>query len=475
MSNTKTEINQSAETTSRKKFYLATWRWHFYAGIYVIPFILMLSVTGLIMVLRDPIESFRYGDRLFVTPGDPSTLFSAEAQASIVQEAYPEATFKKYIPATAPDRSTQISIVPPGSAKRETLTVFVNPYTGQILGDLNPATTWYSWANDVHGEFFIGETGDYLIEIASGLSIMLIITGVFLWWPRNKQTFFSVLLPRLNAGRRIFWRDTHATIGFWTAPILLFFLISGLAWTSVWGKQLTQAWSSFPAQKWKDVPLSDQTHASLNRGVFEEVAWALELTPLPESGSLAGLPGIPESYPVTLDTVMAYAKENGFSNFRVNFPKDETGVWTVSAETMSGDIIDPRQDRTIHIDQYTGNVLADVKFADYSLAGKAMAAGIALHMGKASLINWVANIVFCLLMILAAVSSIIMWWLRRPQKAYRLAAPPMPANFPLWKGAILVMLFVSLAFPLTGITLLIVLALDVFILSKIPALKNAFN
>lgn len=466
-----------AKTTN--KFYLATWRWHFYAGIYVIPFILMLSLTGLIMVLHDQIEAVQYGDRLFVTPSNETV--TAEAQVEAVRKAYSGATISQFILPTAVDRSSQVSITISSEGDHVehegdvSLTVFVNPYTGEVLGDLDPSTTWNTWANNVHGTFFLNETGDYLIEIAAGLAILLVITGLYLWWPRRGQSLKDVFIPRFGKGKRLTWRDLHASIGFWLAPIILFFMISGLAWTAIWGGKLTQAWSTFPAEKWDNIPLSDQTHASLNRGVLEEVPWALEQTPLPASGSLTGKPGIPAGFPVNLDTVIAYARDNGFTTFRVNLPADETGVWTVSADTMSGDITDPRQDRTLHLDQYTGNVLADVKFTDYSLMGKGMAAGIALHQGDAGMLNLLFNVLFCLAMIFIAVSSVVMWWLRRPKGIFRLAAPPMPKNLPLWKGAVFIMLLVSLAFPLTGITLLTILALDLFIFSQIPFLRSVLN
>jgi len=32
------------------RFYAVAWRWHFYAGLYVVPFLLMLALTGLVMV-----------------------------------------------------------------------------------------------------------------------------------------------------------------------------------------------------------------------------------------------------------------------------------------------------------------------------------------------------------------------------------------------------------------------------------------
>jgi uncharacterized iron-regulated membrane protein len=65
-----------------------------------------------------------------------------------------------------------------------------------------------------------------------------------------------------------------------------------------------------------------------------------------------------------------------------------------------------------------------------------------------------------------------MWWKRRPEGAARLAAPPRPADVPMVKGVLLAALALSLAFPMLGLTLLAVLALDVLVLSPIPALKR---
>ena len=69
--------------------------------------------------------------------------------------------------------------------------------------------------------------------------------------------------------------------------MLVFFLVSGLSWANIWGGKFVQAWSTFPAEKWDNVPLSDATHASMNHTPKEEVPWALEQTPMPESGSAA--------------------------------------------------------------------------------------------------------------------------------------------------------------------------------------------
>jgi len=458
----------TAKTESTSKLYLAAWRWHFYAGVFVVPFLIMLALTGLTMLYRDQIERWQYGDRLIVAPG--AQAMAAEAQLQAVRERYPEAKLSQYIPPLAADRSAQVALT---TAAGQELTIFVNPYTAEVLGDLDLSTTVYSLANSIHGTLLLGDNGDRLIEIAAGFGIMLVVTGVYLWWPRQFKGGAGVFWPRLKAGKRIFWRDLHATTGFYISLVLIFFLLSGMSWTGVWGG-MVQLWNSFPAEKF-GAPLSDQTHASLNRGVLEEVPWNLEQTPLPISGSMAGAAGIAAGLPINLDTVLAYARDNGFTTFRVNLPTSPDGVFTVSADTMSGDITDARQDRTLHLDQYTGKKLVDVGWADYSLLAKGMAAGIALHQGDMGLWNLVFNTVFCLAVILISVSGVMMWWMRRPKQSFRLAAPPMPANMPLWKGAVFIMLLLSLAFPLVGLTLLTVLALDLLLLSRIPVLQRIFN
>jgi uncharacterized iron-regulated membrane protein len=238
----------------------------------------------------------------------------------------------------------------------------------------------------------------------------------------------------------------------------------------LWGAKFVQAWNTFPTGKWDAVPLSDATHASMNHGAAKEVPWTLEQTPMPESGSLAGVQAI--TGPVTIDSETAFAATLGFDRrYQLNLPADETGVWTISHDSMSNDGPNPAADRTIHIDQFTGNVLADVRYADYSVYAKMMAWGIAFHEGDLGAWKLALNTVFCLGISLLSVSGAIMWVKRRPTGA-RLGAPPRPVDLPYAKGAILITLALSLAFPMLGLTLLAVILLDLLILSTVPPLKR---
>ncbi len=73
------------------------------------------------------------------------------------------------------------------------------------------------------------------------------------------------------------------------------------------------------------------------------------------------------------------------------------------------------------------------------------------------------------------VSGVVMWWKRRPEGAARLAAPPRPQEVPYAKGAILITLALSLAFPMLGLTLLAVILMDLLVVTPIPALKRALS
>ena len=443
--------------------YFTAWRWHFYAGLCVIPFLLMLAVTGLIMLWVAFFQGI--GDeKMTVAPGAEPMAVSALQSAA--EAAVPGSHATQYVAPLGPDHVAAFQVTVNDVATGVTL----NPYTGEVLHTFPWRAGWYDLANDIHGTLLIGDVGDRLIEAAASLGLLLIATGLYLHWPRNGSGLRQMLVPSFAKSGRALWKSLHGVTAFWFSIVLVFFLISGLSWAGIWGGKMVQAWNTFPAAKWDNVPLSDATHASMNHGAAKEVPWALEQTPMPESGSLAGQQAIVG--PVTADSVAAFADGLGFAyRFQMNLPSNEAGVFTISHDSMSNDGPDPAADRTIHIDQYTGNVLADVRYADYSPYAKLMAWGVAFHEGDLGLWNIALNSGFCLSVMLMAVSGLVLWWKRRPAGA-RLGAPPRPADIPYAKGALLVTLALSLAFPMLGLTLLAVIVLDLVVLSALPPLKR---
>lgn len=453
-----------ADAGRSARLYRAAWRWHFYAGIFVIPFFLILAVTGMMMLWIAFLDG-RDGELTAVVPQGAPVPVSQQAEAALA--AVPGGHLVQYV---APRQADLAAIFRVDDAEGVAEMVVVDPYRATVLDQFPRRSGWYDWADALHGELRLGVMGDRVVEIAASLGIVLLATGLYLWWPRDGGVA-RALLPGLGLRGRALWKSLHASVGIWISVLLLFFLISGLSWAGIWGGKMVQAWSSFPAEKWDNVPLSDETHAAMNHGP-KEVPWALEQTPMPASGSQAGVAGLVPGTPVTLETVAGLARTLGFDGrFQLAAPAGEDGVWTISRDSMSNDSSDPTSDRTVHVDRYTGRILADVGYADYSVYGKAMAVGIALHEGDLGWWNVALNTVYCLGVIFLAASGVVMWWKRRPSRAFRLAAPP-PRDVPLWKGAVVIAIVLSVAFPLAGLAILGAVLIDTLVLSRLPAAKR---
>ena len=450
------------DVQERKVLYAAVWRWHFYAGLYVAPFLMLLAVTGLVMLAAEPIERWQLGALLVNTPGGTPT--SHQARLDAARSAFPHATFVRYQPGRDSADATRVTV----TIDDRPHTVFVDASTARVRGIVDDGHRIGVVANLVHGTLLMGAWGDRLIEIAASLGILLLVSGVYLWFP--KGTPFWQAFRMTGGSRRLAWRDLHKTTGAILAPVLAFYLISGLAWTDVWGGQFVQAWNTLRATTAAPGESPGHTHETLNAGSGKVVPWNLEQTPVPSSPPHTGHGRI------TLDAAIAAAQREGIGQrFWVGVPSGVDGIWTIAQTGLNDDVNDPRQELTVHVDQHTGSVVGRGGWNDYSPMARAVAAGIPLHMGSLGWWNLVGTSVVCLSVIALSLSGLVMWWLRRPARGWRLAAPPRPepARVPLVTWATAVIL--SVLFPLAGATLVAVAILDWTLVRRIPALRQLLN
>lgn len=400
----------AASARARVNWHAIAWRWHACAGLIVAPFLLTLALTGAVMVFFTGFQT-RLGPNPTVQPLSATHAVSEQALAALA--LVPDGRLLSYTAPRAPDRAAWF-VVQQGETHHA---LAVDPYRNEVLRLVDKGNTPFAWAERIHGTLLIGEVGDRLMEIAAWAALVMLLTGAVLWWPRGAQGWASRLRVQAGARGRVWWRSLHGAIGTWTAAMLLVFLLTGLTWTGVTGAKWLQAWGSFPAEKWDAVPASGQTHAALNTAGLQEVPWGLSQTPLPASGSVAGVAGVPAGTPVNLDSVAALAQQLGYrGQHQIALPQGEQGVFTISADTMSGDLQQPMGDRTVHVDRHSGRVLADVGFADYNGLAKTMAVAIALHQGDLGWWNALLNLAACGAVVLLCVAGVVMWWQRRPRR-----------------------------------------------------------
>ena len=493
------ESNQSISNSHR---YFTVWRWHFYAGMFVAPFLIVLSVTALGMLFMSNTVGLD-GDRLTIAIPESTLPAPVSTQAKNALSTLPDSTLVKYI---APRDADTVALFQVKS-EDQTNMVAVNPYTADVVNSTPASSSLYNTFNNIHSDLLIGKTGDYLLETAAALTILMILSGWYLWWQKRKS-LKAMLIPNeavANKKKRSFIRTIHATLGSWVSILLLFFCISGMAWAGVWGERVVQAWSQFPAGKWGVAPMpvsidpsqhsapanesapephvhgaaatDSPTHGSvLNSGKTKEVPWVLELTPMPVSGMAMGKDGIAPNLPIMIDTVDRYAREIGFvGRYQLNLPQGETGVWTLSQDSMSYDMTSPTADRTMHIDRYSGKVLADIHYNDYNAFGKFMAAGVAIHMGTLGWWSVLANVLFCLFVVIISVSGYVMWWQRRPRNTnerHGLNPPARGQQLSIWWPLAIPLLIIAIIFPTAIIAITVIALLDFLVISRMAFLQK---
>ena len=119
---------------------------------------------------------------------------------------------------------------------RDKTRVYVHPETLQVLHIVHEDDRFMRLMFRLHGELLIGNFGSAIVELAASWTIIMIVTGLYLWWPRQGRGLAGTLYPRLAGGGRLFWRDLHVVTGVWISCFTLFLLVSGLPWAKVWGE-----------------------------------------------------------------------------------------------------------------------------------------------------------------------------------------------------------------------------------------------
>jgi uncharacterized iron-regulated membrane protein len=188
----------SAEATAQplaaNKFYFIAWRWHFYAGLYVIPFLIMLATTGMIMLWISWMAGLG-AERMAVQPG--GTTWPLSALQTAAETAVPGSRAIQYVEPLPADRVAVFSV----ATEAGNTGVALNPYTGEMLHTFPWRAGAYDLANKIHGTLLLGTFGDRLIEIAASLGLVMVASGLYLHWPRRGASWRNALIPRLSARR----------------------------------------------------------------------------------------------------------------------------------------------------------------------------------------------------------------------------------------------------------------------------------
>jgi len=415
-------------------------RLHFYAGLFVAPFLLVAAVTGFLYATSFQAEKILYADEMTVSAVGDAKLPISE-QVTAAREAHPEGSVSAVRPSPAADATTRVLLSGvKGVDPDHTLAVFVDPYTGKVEGALEQygstgALPLRTWISELHRNLHLGETGRLYSEFAASWLWVIAGAGLVLWFTRRRAR----RKVRGTEGRRR-TLGLHATVGAWAALGFFFLSVTGLTWSTYAGASIDDLRSSL-----------NQTTPSVSATAGGD-----------HSGHGTAASTGDAEHGVGLDKVLAAARSEGLGDpVEIVPPADASSAYVVKQIQRSW----PEKQDAVAVDPATGQVTDVLRFDDFPVLAKLTRWGIDLHTGTLfGLGNQIVLMLVALSLILLIVWGYRMWWMRGRGNAFGRPIPrgawqKVPPQILLPCVALIAVL--GYFVPLLGIPLAAFLVVDV--------------
>ena len=211
------------------------WKWHVIAGLITLPFVALLAITGTIYLFKDNVNHQVYAAQYFVSEGNIGQPKLSLSEQFALAKASTDKTITGVTLAEDEKYNTAFKLKGKSRAGNE---LFVDPHTGAVKGAVNQQETFMYDVRKLHGELLLAKPGTLVVELVASWFIVLILTGVYVWFPHKGAGSGGVFSIRFNQGKQKLFRDLHAVLGFWCSLVLLMFLAGGMPWTDMFGSQL---------------------------------------------------------------------------------------------------------------------------------------------------------------------------------------------------------------------------------------------
>ncbi|MGW6982549.1 PepSY-associated TM helix domain-containing protein [Streptomyces sp. NPDC054932] len=433
-------------------------RMHFYAGLLIAPLLFLAAATGLLYAASWQAEKIVYSDELTVARVGESVL-PLSAQVDAAKGAAPEGEVVSVWLAPDSEATTRVIMESPGLPEGETLTVFVDPYTAEVRGQLataGDALPLRAWLSEFHSSLQLGEFGRNYSELAASWMWVVALGGLALWLGRRRKRRSQLVLPDRKATGRRRTLSWHGTVGLWAVAGLVVLSATGLTWSKYAGENIGQLQDSLGGAT---PAVSAKLSAGADSGSDEHAGHTM-----PDGTQMA--PPAPTT-DVGIDRAVEAARAAGVTeSLRVTLPAKGKGYVIKEQDKQV-----PVHFDAVAVDPADARVMDELRFADYPLLAKMTRFGIDLHMGTTfGLANQLALAALALAVMFLVFWGYRMWWLRRPTKDRNLsvgrAQPrgawrklPVTVLLPLAAVTAVIGWFI----PLLGISLVVFLVVDVLL------------
>ncbi|MBB5912059.1 putative iron-regulated membrane protein [Nocardia transvalensis] len=457
------EPSGNSPSVRRGGFAALAMRLHFYAGVFVAPFILIAAVTGALYAVSPTLESIVNRDLLHVDSAGPDRPLAEQIAAGVARQ--PGLALNAVMPAQNHGDTTRVIFTDPSLGESERRAVFIDPATAEPVGTSvvygsSSALPLRTWIDVLHRNLHLGETGRLYSEMAASWMWIVALAGLAVWIRRvrsrrDRRSAGWLLRPDRSRSGRQRTMNWHASVGVWILVPLLFLSATGMTWSTYAGDHVEKLREQLSWTK---------------PSVGATLPGAAPTAPMggehaEHSGHQMGAP-VPADKAAQVDKVYAVARGHGLDGpLEIGIPAEEGTAFVAQERRLSGVYT---QD-SISVDGRTGDVIDVLRYDDWPLMAKLANWGIQLHMG---LLFGLANQLLLLATMLALITVIVrgylMWWQRRPTRPGGRAFGKAPSRGVLRRAPLYLVVAMPVAAavigwfaPLIGISLLAFLAVDV--------------
>ncbi len=211
---------------------------HLWLGLISGIVVFIVALTGAIYVfhqeIKDATEPWRFVEvqnKAFVPPSQ--LVYNAKAYVPNVEPT--GLTYEDKYGAAA------VGFIYQKEGKLAFSVVFMNPYTGQFIKRLDPLGKgnfdFFEFIEDGHRTLWMpDEIGKRVVGISTLIFLILLITGLVMWWPKkwNKHHVEKGLKIKWGANAKRLTLDLHNVLGFYALLFACIFAITGLTWSFEW-------------------------------------------------------------------------------------------------------------------------------------------------------------------------------------------------------------------------------------------------
>ncbi|MCX6367483.1 MAG: PepSY domain-containing protein [Armatimonadetes bacterium] len=358
----------------KKKLRRALGKLHLWLGLALALYFAFLGLTGSLLVFGREVDQWREAEVLRVVPQGAPLPLSKVLEG--FRERYPEQKVGYISYPRTPEGTYNIRQSETGWSQRYT---YLSPYTGQIVGERTRGGTFYGFLCYLHFYLAMGQLGWSVNGWGAILLTLVLLSGLWIWWPTIRSQWRVRLSVRKGRGPRVLTHDLHNVFGVYPLGLMLAFTLTAIVFA------------------FKEP--SERIVYGLT-GVQKEapVKVALGTTPLP------------------LDTLVEIADKATDGRIqRVNFPKKPTEPLVVRKEWENWNQTRDRVE--IAVDPFTGKVLRIDDSRKWPLGRKLIQWAIPVHFGliggMATRVLWV---LLGLVPVVLAVTGALQWWAKKTIK-----------------------------------------------------------